>query len=271
VGIRKTQNWIGGSSYHPLDAEFVPPPPELVPGLMADLVAYLDGAVHGPLVQAALVHAQFETIHPFGDGNGRVGRALIHAVLRRRGLVPAPVLPVSMVLHTKSDRYVRGLQAFRTDPGDERAAMEGIVRWIEVFTDAADSAVDQAERVASEITQLRAEWTRTMSTHREASGLRGAVRADSVAARLLNDLPASPVLTAGIVADTYRTSQVAARRALDELAEAGVLRKRSVGPRVTGYFAHDVLDIVGAAERRLASTRFDTRAAPPTGFPVPGS
>src|SRR5699024_4340727 len=85
-GVRTTQNWIGGSRFHPLDAVHVPPPPHEVPALLEDLVLYMAGAAHSPIVQAALVHAQFETIHPFPDGNGRVGRALIHTVLTRRGL-----------------------------------------------------------------------------------------------------------------------------------------------------------------------------------------
>ena len=74
-GIRTVQNWIGGSDHHPLDADFVPPAPERVPALLDDLIAYLNGGGHSPIVQAALVHAQFEAIHPFTDGNGRVGRA----------------------------------------------------------------------------------------------------------------------------------------------------------------------------------------------------
>jgi len=88
---------LGGTSYHPIEADFVPPPPDLVPGLIEDLLRYLNGATHAPLIQAALIHAQFETIHPFTDGNGRVGRALIHTVLTRRGLLPGMVLPTSAV------------------------------------------------------------------------------------------------------------------------------------------------------------------------------
>jgi Fic family protein len=125
-GFRQAQNWIGGSDWHPLDAEFVPPPPERVRSLMDDLAQYASGAVHAPLVQAGLVHAQFETIHPFTDGNGRVGRALIHTVLTRRGLTRAALLPVSLVLLTRSDTYVAGLTAYRYDgPVDTQAAHAG--------------------------------------------------------------------------------------------------------------------------------------------------
>ena len=81
---------------------------------MDDVVKYLNSASHGALVQAAILHAQFETIHPFADGNGRIGRALIHLVLERRGLATSPVLPVSMVLGTWSEGYVAGLTASET-------------------------------------------------------------------------------------------------------------------------------------------------------------
>jgi Fic family protein len=111
--IRAEQNWIGGSSYNLCGATFVPPPAEHVPELFEDLTAYINGDEHPALVQAAIAHAQFETIHPFADGNGRAGRALIHVILRRRGLAPGFVPPVSLVLATWSDDYITGLTAFR--------------------------------------------------------------------------------------------------------------------------------------------------------------
>lgn len=87
--VRTVQNWIGGSSYNPCSAAFVPPPPEPLDTLLHDLLEYVNGDDHPTLVQAAIAHAQFETIHPFADGDGRTGRALIHVILRRRGLARA--------------------------------------------------------------------------------------------------------------------------------------------------------------------------------------
>src|SRR5205814_5035823 len=104
--VRASQNWIGGSGFNPCAAEFVPPPPEDVDRLLADLVDYLNAEDVTPLLQAAFVHAQFELIHPFADGNGRAGRALVHVVLRRRGLTPAYVPPISLVLAPRKDAYV---------------------------------------------------------------------------------------------------------------------------------------------------------------------
>lgn len=270
-GVRQEQNWIGGSSWHPLDAEFVPPPPEFVPSLMKDLVEYADGATHGPLVQAALVHAQFETIHPFGDGNGRVGRALIHAILRRRGLTPAPVLPVSMILHMWSNRYVDGLTAFRAPPGDPEELRAGVAAWIATFTAASDAAAEQMERIAADIADLRLEWIERVGSHRAALGLRPAPRADSIDAAIIGDLPDHPVLTAKVAAQLHGTTETSARKALDLLADAGIIERKSIGVRTNGYVARDVLDLVATAERRLASTRMDTRLAKPSGFAVPVS
>jgi Fic family protein len=113
--IRSTQNWIGGNDYNPCGADFVPPPAEHVAPLLDDLCATVNDATLPPLVQAALVHAQFETIHPFEDGNGRTGRALVQVVLRRRGLAPDYVPPISIVLANARDRYIAGLTAFRED------------------------------------------------------------------------------------------------------------------------------------------------------------
>ena len=111
--IRDEQNWIGGSSYNPCSAAFVPPPPEQVRDLLEDLCAFCNGDDLPDVVQAALAHAQFETIHPFVDGNGRIGRALIHLVLRRRGLAPRVLPPISLILATWSEDYVAGLTATR--------------------------------------------------------------------------------------------------------------------------------------------------------------
>jgi len=101
--IRQEQNWIGGSSYNPCSAAFVPPPPEYVPDLLDDLCQFCNSDDIPAVAQAAIAHAQFDTIHPFVDGNGRTGRALIHLVLRRRGLATRVLPPVSLVLATWAD------------------------------------------------------------------------------------------------------------------------------------------------------------------------
>lgn len=243
----------------------MPPPPEFVPDLMDDLVEYLSGAAQGALIQAAFVHAQFETIHPFADGNGRVGRALIHAVLQRRGLVGSPVLPISMVLGTWSERYVHGLTRFR----DVECGPAGACEWIEIFLDAADEAADQAGRIAGELESLQEEWRERMIGHRAQTGITRALRSDSVKQRILDRLADYPLLTAPVAAEIFGTSRTSSGKALENLVDAGILRKKSIDRGVTGYVAEEVFDLITLAERRLASTRFDTAIAPPAARPVP--
>ena len=110
---RTVQNWIGGGRT-PRDADHVPPPPELVPALMADLFAFLDRDDLHPVAQAAIAHAQFESIHPFTDGNGRTGRALVAAVLRRRGCTRTVSAPVATVLVAERARYFGHLARYRS-------------------------------------------------------------------------------------------------------------------------------------------------------------
>lgn len=204
TGIRTTQNWIGGSQWSPIDADFVPPPAPHVPELMDDVVKYLNSASHGALVQAAILHAQFETIHPFADGNGRIGRALIHLVLERRGLATSPVLPVSMVLGTWSEGYVTGLTAFRN--GDLNA-------WLDFFMEATHQAINQAERIAADVVELRDKWDARFREYRNQNGKTRVPRSDAAETIILRNLAEHPVLTASSASRTYAMSQSAAKRA----------------------------------------------------------
>lgn len=263
-GVRTRQNWIGGAEHHPLDADFVSPAPAQVPLLISDLLEYLSGAADSPLVQAAIVHAQFETIHPFSDGNGRVGRALIHTALARRGLTTTAVLPISLVLATRRDSYILGLTRYRYDAARDTADAHAAVRaWIEFFVDAADDAVTQSRRIIADIEDVRGEWDAKLATHREEQGRTRALRSDSATARILDTLTAAPVLTTSTVAELFGVSSKAAFTALEELRAADILSTRSIGRGARAYLADDLLDLITVAERRLASTRFDTLQSPP--------
>jgi len=268
-GIRQVQNWIGGSDYHPLDADYVPPPWDRLRPLMTDLADYINGAAHGPLVQASLVHAQFETIHPYTDGNGRVGRALIHTVLTRRGLTRVAVLPISLVLLTRSDAYVGGLTSYRyRGPVDGVDARAGVSAWLEVFLDAVEVAVTQADTFAEQLEALAVAWSQQLFAHRERLGLRAAPRSTSAVARLVERLPEVPLLTTATARRLLGVSSPAARAGLEELADAGILHRKQVERGTTGYLARDVFELLTIAERRLASTRWDTRRSEPA-RPVP--
>ncbi len=269
-GIRTVQNWIGGSAWHPLDAAFVPPQPEHVPALLDDLAAYLSGATHAPIVQAALVHAQFETIHPFTDGNGRVGRALIHTVLTRRGLTVNAVVPVSLVLATFRDKYIDGLTSYRYDaPPTSAAAHEARASWLTFFATSMLQAAERAEILRDEIAALRERWAAQVEAHRSDTGRQRQLRSDSALVQILADLPSTPVLTATTVTRIHGVSENAALRALGDLRDAGILETRSTGTRARAFVSREILDLITVTERQLASTRFDTSASPPhSGVPA---
>lgn len=200
----------------------MPPPADLLPSLIDALLGYLNGATHAPLIQAALVHAQFETIHLFTDSNGRVGRALIHATLARRGLLTGLVLPTSLVLATLGDRYVEVLSLFRepTDGklnGGAAQSIPGTGRdaWIAFFLKAVMIACDQAEQISAELADLREEWNEDLqrwASHRNASRSQ---RKDSAALRILEDLPGTPVLTITTASRIHGISRAAASRGLE--------------------------------------------------------
>lgn len=262
-GIRTRQNWIGGSSYHPLEAAHVPPPPEEVPDLMEDLVAYMSGAAHSPVIQAALAHAQFETIHPFADGNGRVGRALIHTVFRRRGLTEESILPVSLVLATLQDEYVAGLEAYRfTGEADSDAAAHAINTWVQVFAEAVSTAAALASRLEEDLQRLRMTWQDIIDDQRKLAGRQRAVRRDSALSAILDTLPGTPVLTAATVARIHGVSSTSAQSALQQLADCGILETTSIGQGRRAFISLDVLDLITHSERAMASRSFDTALSP---------
>lgn len=194
---------------------------------------------------------------------------MIHTVLTRRGLTPSAVLPLSLVLLTRSDAYVDGLTVYRYDAAvTPNAAQSSLEIWLATFLDAAELAVEQVIRFASEVAELRTRWREQLAAHRRAQGVRQVPRADSAVARLIELLPETPLVTARTVERMLGVSLPAARGALDELADARVVTRKNVDRGTTGYFARDVFELLAVAERRLASTRWDTRQSPPS-RPVP--
>ena len=240
---RTVQNWIGGSSYNPCRAEFVPPPHERVRGLLADLAAFCNEDSMPAVAQAALAHAQFETVHPFIDGNGRTGRALIHVVLRRRGLAPRVLPPISLVLARSPASYVEGLTATRyRGRADSRAAHEGRNRWIGTFAAACRQAVDEVTAFERRITRIQAQWRRALGT----------VRRGSAVELLLHALPGAPVLTVNGAAALIGRSFQATNEAVARLQAAGVLKQVNVGHRNRAYEAKAVVDAFAELERSLS-------------------
>jgi Fic family protein len=257
--FREQQNWIGGSAFNPCSAAFVPPPHEHVRPLVEDLCRFCDEDTLPPIAQAALAHAQFETIHPFIDGNGRTGRALIHVLLRRRGLARVVVPPVSLVLSTWAQDYVGGLTATRyLGEPDSAAAVDGIDSWIGLFAAATRRAVADARTYEERVAEVQAAWRDRL----------GRVRADSAVDRLVNALPGAPILTVQSAASMIGRSIQAVNEAIPRLAQAGVLKQTSVGRRNRAFEAVELIDAFTDLERQLASPVGDTRRSPPQ-RPVP--
>jgi Fic family protein len=231
--VRTTQNWIGGNGYNPCGADFVPPPPEEVGALLDDLCAAINDERLSPMVQAALVHAQFETIHPFADGNGRAGRALIHVVLKRRGVAPAYVPPISVVLAAERDRYIAGLTRFRGN---------GLGDWVEQFAAAAFRAATLAAAYLREVRRLSEQWRATLRARPTPP------RSDAVAWALIDVLPAYPVLTAPVAAAATGRSRPQVYQAIEQLETAGVLVPVSASRRNRSWEADGLLDVLERLE-----------------------
>jgi Fic family protein len=231
--IRQEQNWVGGRGLSPAGAAFVPPPEDLVPGLLEDLAEFVNVDDVPAVAQAAIAHAQFETIHPFGDGNGRAGRCLIHVVLRRRGVTPFFVPPVSVILATNARRYIGGLIDYRESRFDD---------WIGVFSDALTAASEATHQLWAHIDDLLAALIERA----------GSPRKDSVARKIILGLPVQPVVSADTAAARYGVTTTAARSALNRLQETGVLQLARVGRRRDREWISDELfQLLDAFEHEL--------------------
>jgi Fic family protein len=257
--IRTEQNWIGGSDYNPCSARYVPPPPEFVHDLLDDLCAFCNDDSLPVVAQAAIAHAQFENIRPFADGNGRTGRALIHLVLRRRGLSSRVLPPVSLVLATWARDYFGGLTATQyqgnaTSP----QAHEGLNLWMGRFAGACLRAVQDATWFEDRVEKLQAQWRVRL----------GVVRAESATDLLLHVLVGAPVLSVSSTATLIDRSFPQTNQAIARLVEAGIIKQVAVGRRNRAFEAPEVIAAFTDLERQLASGDGDTRVTPPS-RPVP--
>ncbi|MDR2956923.1 MAG: Fic family protein [Coriobacteriales bacterium] len=241
--LRTEQNWTGGNSYSPIGADYVPPTPAAVPGLLEDLVAYCNLQNVSPVIKAAIAHAQFETIHPFVDGNGRVGRALIHLILRRSGIASNTVPPISLVLSTMKQNYVSYLDATRYDGSiDSNQANDSRNEWVEFFAHVCQRACADAQAFEHRIARLRAHWQSLVVP-----------RKGSTVEALLGLLPGIPVITINTAAAATGRSVEATRLAVEALTDAGILTQSSSNRRNRVFEALSVIDEFTAYERGLAT------------------
>ena len=230
--VRTEQNWIGGNNYNPCGASFVGPPPQEVARLLDDLCHAINDDALPPVIQAGLVHAQFEAIHPFLDGNGRTGRALIHVVLRRRGLTQLYVPPISVVLASDKGSYIAGLNDYAK--GDVEA-------WLTAFAAATAQSASLASRYLIQVQALQDHWRAMLRTAANP-------RADSVAWAIIDVMPAHPMISVPVaVAATGRTKAVV-NDALVQLEAAGVATRASQGNRNRIWEAAGLLDLLADLE-----------------------
>jgi Fic family protein len=257
--VRGGQSWIGGNTFNPFDAAFVPPPPDEVLPLLKDLAEFCNDTSLPAVAQAAIAHAQFETIHPFVDGNGRTGRAVTHVMLRRRGITQSWCPPVSLVLATMKDDYIKALDAFHSKlPADDPEAVAGVDAWVSFFAKACTRSVQDASLFEERVSGLQAEWRERLAP----------VRRGSSVDLLIDALPRTVILTVKEAAKILGRSFTAANQAIDELVKAKVLRQVTIGKRNRAFESPEVIAAFTQLERRLASPAGDTHAAAPV-RPVP--
>jgi len=230
--IRTGQNWIGGNDFNPVGAAYVPPPPELVRPLLEDLCTFINRNDLASVAVAAIAHAHFETIHPFADGNGRTGRALVYAGLRRRGEITHYLPPISLILASEPKGYVDGLTAYR------RGAVS---QWVEQFADATARACAAAEQLADAIAQRQADWLQTL----------GQPRRDAAVRQLVSVLPEQPVIDVAAAQRLTGKSHVAIGRALQQLEDAGIIVRLNERKWGRVWECDELLGLVDSFERNV--------------------
>ena len=231
---RLVQNWIAGSDHSPIGAIFIPPPPENVGGLMQDLLIFANRDDVPVLVQAAVAHAQFETIHPFTDGNGRIGRALVNVILRRRGVTTRVVVPIASFLVANKSAYFADLNKYR----------EGHLQsLLSRFISAANISSVEADKTAATLDKLSEIWRKQI----------GIIRTGSSTSQLLDRLTAIPVFSAEELVGVIGKNPSSIYNAISKLNNVGILEPLSDRRRNQIWGAVDVLQELEELDSRIAA------------------
>jgi len=209
LGLRKGSVQIGGQSK--LNAAYVAPPADRVSGLLQNLMAYANSSGDNPIIKAAIIHAQFENIHPYEDGNGRTGRILVHGYLSRSALVDHGVLPLSIVLRNDVQSYVNALASYRHDRPETR--QQAVSLFIRYFCNTLIAASEQAESIIRQTNALEFDWHQRTSLYRSHSTIHKA----------LPILARQPVVTARYLAEELNVSAVTAHNVVQSLVDTGIL------------------------------------------------
>lgn len=231
--FRDMQNWIGGSDHSPRNALHVPPAPQRVPALVDDLIAYLNRDDVPVMTQAAIGHAQFESIHGFTDGNGRIGRALVSAVLRRRGVTRHAVVPLASGLLARRDDYFAALGAYRL--GDPAPL-------ISLFALSARAAAECSRPTIVRLQEMPEAWSAELRP-----------RAGSAAATFIRAFSDHPVMRAGDL-EALVGSPAAAYRAIDQLTRSGFIEEVTGRTRNRVWAASEVMAELDDLDQRIHAT-----------------
>ncbi|TIH35006.1 Fic family protein [Subtercola vilae] len=235
-GWRTQQVWIGGGfGNSPHGASFVPPHHERVGALMDDLVEFARRTDLPALVQIAIAHAQFETIHPFTDGNGRTGRALVQAMLRRLGATQNVTVPVSAGLLQDTRGYFAALTEYR---------LGNVQPIVQSFARASADAIVNGRQLVADLTTVRARWE-----------LATTARARSSGRRLLDVLQRQPVIDSNLAAGELGIDSRNAQNGIDRLVTDGILTQMSAGMRNRAYEAREVLTALDGFAARAKRRR----------------
>ncbi len=224
--IRRSQNWIGGT--RPGNARFVPPQPEEVPAAMSALERWIhEGNDLPPLVRAGLAHVQFETIHPFLDGNGRIGRLLITLLIEHWGMLTSPLLYLSLALKRRRDEYYQRLSAVRTE-GD----WEG---WTEFFLACVRESADDGVQTAQQLSAL---------LQKDRQSLLRQPGATVATLRLFEALPQHPIMTLANAIKLLKTTKPTAGKAIEQLRRTRILSETTGRQRDRAYAYHAYLALL---------------------------
>ncbi|MFE6966163.1 Fic family protein [Agromyces sp. NPDC057679] len=229
---RTMQNWIGGSDHAPRAALHVPPAPGRVEALMADLVAYLNRDDVPIVVQAAVGHAQFESIHPFTDGNGRIGRAIINAVLRRRGVTGTSVVPVASALLAQRERYFAFIDEYRAGR---------VAPFVADLAEGLRLAAEESRVSAERLIELPQAWAAAVP-----------FRADSAGAKLIAAMLDHPVFSIDEIGRVTGSGPANLAPAVARLEAAGVIREITGRKRDRAWLVTDVSGELDDLELRIA-------------------
>lgn len=238
--LRDQQVWLGSNALSPHTASFVPPHQSRVPAALNDLITFVQRVDLPVLVHVAIAHAQFETIHPFNDGNGRIGRTLVHAMLRHSGVTRTLTVPVSAGLLTDTPAYFQALTDYR------EGYVETIIRQ---FINASFRAIGNGRILVDDLEQVYEGWSESLASRR-----------GSAARRLLPHLLNQPAVNVAYVETATGVALSAAQRAVEQLEEAGILERAGGGQRNRAWIAQDVIDALDAFAERVGRRGYGTHS-----------